>query len=199
MKSRRIAVAPGQIPLGLIDDGAAIRELIVSSLVRGNDSRVVRELSLRQGTVRADLAVISDRIHGYEIKSARDDMRRLPGQAELYGEVFDTVTVVTVPRHLTAVGEVVPDWWGIAVADVAAQTVETDRPPGSNPTPDPRALVRLLHHDETVLLIAERTGEEVKGTRPELWSRLLSLVEADELRAAVCRMLRQRQDWLIAY
>lgn len=199
MRSHHHPLAPGQLGLGLFDDASAIRDLIVSGLVRDESTRIVHELALRQGTARADLAVITDRIDAYEIKSAHDDMRRLAGQAPYYGEVFDSVTIVTAPRHLAAVHGSVPPWWGIAVAHTSTQTVDIARTSRCNPSPSPEALVRLLRLDETAQLIAERVGGTPIGTRLELWSKLLRLVEADELRAAVCRLLRERQDWSIAY
>ena len=44
------------------------------------NSRVVDELELLRGVVRVDVAVISDTLHGYEIKSASDNLIRLPNQ-----------------------------------------------------------------------------------------------------------------------
>ena len=61
---------------------------------------IVEELGIRQGAARVDVAVVNGSLHGYEIKSARDTLERLPKQSELYSSVFDTITLVTAENHL---------------------------------------------------------------------------------------------------
>jgi hypothetical protein len=51
-------------------------------------NRVVDELELVRGEVRIDVAVIGDIMHGYEIKSAKDNLLRLPNQQLHYGKVL---------------------------------------------------------------------------------------------------------------
>src|SRR4051812_45593489 len=58
------------------------------------ETLVIEELGLCQGQVRADIAVINGFMHGYEIKSERDTLERLPRQREVYEQCFDAVTLV---------------------------------------------------------------------------------------------------------
>jgi hypothetical protein len=63
-------------------------------------NRVVDELELVRGEVRIDVAVIGDIMHGYEIKSAKDNLLRLPNQQLHYGKVFEKMTLVADERHV---------------------------------------------------------------------------------------------------
>jgi copper homeostasis protein CutC len=76
-------------------------------------SRVVDELELLRGLVRVDVAVIGDIMHGYEIKSAADNLERLPVQQEHYGKVFEKMTLVADERHVDHAVKIVPKCWGL--------------------------------------------------------------------------------------
>ena len=51
------------------------------------------------GTVRIDVAVLNGEMCGYEIKSDRDTLERLPFQIEIYSKEFDKLTLVVGRRH----------------------------------------------------------------------------------------------------
>jgi hypothetical protein len=50
---------------------------------------------------------------GYEIKSDRDTLARLPNQIAAYELCFDTMTMVVGKRHLAKCRATLPEWWGI--------------------------------------------------------------------------------------
>lgn len=52
---------------------------------------------------RADVLVVSDHSHAYEIKSDVDRLDRLPEQLKDYRRTFDFLTVVTTQTHVTKV------------------------------------------------------------------------------------------------
>src|SRR6266849_8615145 len=88
---------------------------------RGDAETVIfDELGVQHGVARIDLAVVNGELHGFELKSDRDTLARLPEQVESYGRVFDRVTLVVEERHLRRAVEMVPEWWGIRVARVEA-------------------------------------------------------------------------------
>lgn len=74
---------------------------------------VIEALGLCRGQVRIDLAVVSGLLHGYEIKSDRDSLRRLQGQVDVFGRVLDRATLVVGERHLARAVKIVPDWRGV--------------------------------------------------------------------------------------
>jgi hypothetical protein len=56
--------------------------------------RIIEELGVVHGKSRIDIAVINGLMHGYEIKSDKDTLQRLPEQMNMYNSVFNKVTLV---------------------------------------------------------------------------------------------------------
>jgi hypothetical protein len=192
-------LSPGQLSLGLEADSIAIRDLLMAQIRRQSPAaRLVPEMGVCQGMARIDLAAIGDRLDGYEIKGERDDLSRLAGQAEAYGQVFDRLTLVTSGRHLRDADESLPEWWGLSVVDVEARAIRPVRLPAANPTRDPHAMVRLLWREETVDALVPHLGHRPRTPRAALWRQLVELTPPDELRDLVCRSLRNRTDWRVA-
>ena len=91
----------------------ALRDKHLGRACRRGDTLVLDELGLVHSRCRVDLAVINRHVHGFEIKSAADSLRRLPDQLEVYRQALQTLTLVVDMRHLRAVVDAVPDWCGI--------------------------------------------------------------------------------------
>lgn len=197
--ARARLVSPGQLVLGLDDDPIAIRDLLMARIRRESPgARLVAEMGVCQGVARIDLAAIGHQLDGYEIKSGRDDLSRLPAQAAAYGQVFDRLTLVTSERHLQDAAEGLPEWWGLALVNGDARTIEPVRLPVLNPNRDALAMVRLLWRDEAVDALEPRLGRRPRTPRMALWQQLVELTPPDELRDLVCRSLRERTDWRAA-
>lgn len=166
------------------------------------DVLLVEEMGLCQGEVRIDLGIINGQFIGYEIKSPRDTLERLPGQAEVYSRTLDRVTVVTCERHLAGVIELVPDWWGIEVVGSSESSVRFDRvrEAQQNPSVDPAALVQLLWRHEVLSILVENKWDWGVRTKPKqaLWDRLLACLESDQLHSLVRHRLKLREDWKVA-
>mgnify|MGYP001150534028 CR=1 FL=1 len=185
---------------------ADIRESLKSRLREDHageaDVLLVEEMGLCQGEVRIDLGIINGQFIGYEIKSPRDTLERLPGQAEVYSRTLDQVTVVTCERHLAGVTELVPDWWGIEVVGSSESSVRFDRvrEAQQNPSVDPAALVQLLWRHEVLSILIENRWDRGVRTKPKqvLWNRLVESVEPHELHLIVRNGLKAREDWKVA-
>src|SRR5690349_11086244 len=67
---------------------AVIRTALKAQLLADHDKDTVllEELGLSRGHVRVDIALVNGRLHGYEIKSDLDSLRRLSRQVELYSK-----------------------------------------------------------------------------------------------------------------
>jgi hypothetical protein len=161
--------------------------------------RVVEELVLLRGQSRVDIALISSRFDGFEIKSRQDSLARLPGQRAIYNRVFDRVTLVTSPHHLKRARRIIPSWWGIwtARSEFGALNIRELRGPGENPQVDIEAIVQLLWKDEIVALLSSLGGgASLKNrTRQDLCRRLICEVPHSELRRAVRETLGRRENW----
>lgn len=194
---KRIRPARGQLTLGFDEDPLAIR-MALEGLVRASEPStcVIPELGVRCGAGRIDLAAVGSELVGWEIKGARDNLVRLPRQAELFGQIFGRLTLVAPERHLSAARAQVPDWWGLM--SVRGGELRLERPAGSNPGPDGVALAELLWKDEAVAIVERRLGRRIRGPRRVVWQHLADSIPTDELAAIVCAHLRQRPGWRLA-
>lgn len=164
------------------------------------DTRIFEELGLCQGLARVDLAVVNGSLHGYEIKSERDTLARLPAQSDIYNRTLDFVTIVTEPAHARRIENIVPQWWGIwcVVTSASAQRIEILRGPGPNPELVPFALAQLLWRDEALQALSDRglAGGLRSKPRRELWLRLATDLTRVELGTLVRDCLKRRgADW----
>ena len=80
---------------------ATLRSRLASQHHKETDTVFIDELGVCQGSAKIDIAVVNGQLHGYEIKSDRDSLRRLSSQAVLYSKVFDRVTLVCGERHVS--------------------------------------------------------------------------------------------------
>jgi hypothetical protein len=157
---------------------------------------IIEELGLCRGQVRVDLSVVNGSLHGYEIKSDRDSLRRLEAQAVLYGKVFDRATLVVGERHLAEALDGLPKWWGITLAQKSSRGLhlKTVRSPVDNPNKDARALVELLWLDDALGLLEQRNA--ARGFRGKarwiVWDRVCELYSLDEIAKAVREKLKAR-------
>ena len=163
------------------------------------DTIIIEELGLCQGEARIDLALVNGFIHGYEIKSERDTLERLPSQIEIYCRTLDTVTIVASSRHLENSKKVVPLWWGIAEAKEINDRIKIlhFRSPRSNPHIEPDAIVQLLWRDEALKVLRKCNIHRGVISKPRslIWERLVENLTIDELRAVVRQTLKSRKNW----
>jgi hypothetical protein len=171
---------------------AALRTHLLTSTAGAQDA--VEELWVPRSNERADLAVLGRTMDGFEIKTDRDTLRRLPRQIAAYGRLFDRCTVVIADKHSEKASELVPAWWGItAIAVNGCVSFETLRKPRQNPGPDPDTLVRLLWRDEAMAALRALGAEpDPKAHRASLWSELLETTTLSQLRRAVRSALMSR-------
>ena len=111
--SRRRHAYRDKTPLSDAEIRPALRSRILHAYGDEQDSVLIEELGLCRGQVRVDMAIVNGHIHGFEIKSDRDSLKRLSGQAEIYNKVFDRMTMVVGKRHMCGVLESLPPWWGV--------------------------------------------------------------------------------------
>lgn len=176
----------------------ALKHTALAEHFQDPDAVVLDELGLRHGAARVDVAVVNGLIHGFEIKSDRDTLLRLPQQVALYGSVLDRVTLVVGSRHLEAAREIVPSWWGVEKVELKEDQVVFDslRWPAPNPKIDPLSVAKLLWREEALSLLKERDAARgyLSKTRLSIYKRVVEVVPLDELRARVRRQLKLRAE-----
>lgn len=164
------------------------------------DTRVVEEMGIWAHSVRIDVAVINGELQGFELKSAKDTLERLPYQAELYNKVFDRVTLVVADRHAKKAISLIPNWWGISEAKDgnSGVTLKYLRQPRINPRLCPLHVARLLWKSEA-LCIMQRYGL-AKGFKSKpidlIAHQLAESLPTDVLRREVRSALKVRKTQL---
>jgi len=180
-----------------------IRAFIKTQLprwVRSNEQAfLVEEMEVCSGRARIDLAVIADHLIGIEIKGPKDDVARLPGQAEAYSKCFDQVVLVTHEGLASKAVTLVPEWWGIVVGrqEHCRLRYRFLRRPQLNPNLNLETLLALLWRDEVDALLIDLAGGPAKptATKKTMRKELLSRIEPPILRHASLQKLRERADW----
>ena len=182
--------------LGDADIRPPLRTRLRAAYLRDVDTVVLEELGLCRGQVRVDLAVVNGILHGYEIKSDRDSLRRLAGQVGLYGKVLDRATLVVGRSHLDEAMDLVPEWWEVLLIRPTPKGVQfkTVRRGRKNSGRDPRALVELLWLDHAIALLDQRDAARGVRSKPRrvVWDRVCECFDVDEIAAAVRSHLKAR-------
>lgn len=174
----------------------AVKVWLGAEYAHDPDSFIVEEMGVWSGTVRIDVAVINGSLSGYELKSDRDTLARLPSQRDLYGRVFDFLHLIVGKRHADKAEKLLPDWWGIKIAVDGAAGVDLlpHRAPAPNPSPDPYLIAELLSKEEAVGVLAAFKMD--KGWRSKkirlIHERLAAELPLDELKSQVRAVLKSR-------
>jgi hypothetical protein len=180
-----------------------IRGLLIEKILRKNnfsgDALLVEELGLSNGNSVVDLALITDKIEGFEIKSDQDTLQRLSRQQVIYNKILQRVTIVAATTHMKVVSTFVPGWWGIieVESNPAGIAFNERRSSTANPCVDPFAFVQLIWKDEALQLLAEIgfvRGFKSKN-RSYLWKTLVDSLEPETLSKAVTRTMKARKNW----
>jgi hypothetical protein len=160
------------------------------------DSVLIEELGLCRGQVRVDMALVNGHLHGFEIKSDRDSLKRLGAQAEIYSKVFDRMTLVAGERHFDGVFKRLPPWWGVLQVVQGASSVrfKSHRKGRRNPSRDSRTLVELLWLDDAITLLEQRdSARGVRGKpRRVVWDKVCGCYTLDEIAENVRKCLKAR-------
>lgn len=183
------------------DVRAALRAKLAIDYANDPHTRIVEEMGVWSGSVRIDLAVINGELGGYELKSDRDTLKRLPLQADLYSRVFDRLTLVVGKRHVVDAMDHVRDWWGILVAEqiedggvILLPTREAEK----NPNPDPYLIAQLLWKEEAIAVLDR--FDLAKGWRSrrakDIHLRLANELPFETLTTEVRSILKNRDGWL---
>ena len=161
---------------------------------------VLDELGVDHGARRVDIAVINGHIRGLEIKADADVLDRLPGQVAAYGAVVDRATLITSPRHIGRALPMLPEWWGVMLAEqrpsgkIKFRIVRREH---ANRSVDALTLARLLWRPEAAAILrALGTAEkDLRQPREDLYRMLVEKLPRRVLAERVRYMLKVRVAW----
>lgn len=186
-----------------LDIRRLLRRQLADAFGCDSSTLILEEFGICCGKARVDMAVVNGELKGFEIKSDQDTLVRLHSQASAYGRVFDTVSIVVSPRHLRRARRVLPDWWGIIVAEYSEgdhlgfQCVRREK---VNKAQDPLSLAQLLWRDEALSFLQMHGLARGLKSRPRrvLWDVLSASLPLTDLRELVRAQLKKRRDWPVA-
>jgi hypothetical protein len=178
-----------------------IRELLfkefghIEEFTSDPSNKVISELDVCFGISRIDIAVINGKLHGFEIKSERDTLERLPSQMKVYNRVFDTITIVAAENHIKKIIKNVPEYWGIycVAKDRGKLALEIERTGDINHETDSFCLAQFLWKPELLELLGTK-GTKSK-TRFALCKIVADTVNEQVVKEYVREKLKSRKDW----
>ncbi len=178
-----------------------LRKNLNSMCKKQVNTKIIEELGIFHGSARIDIAVVNGIIHGYELKSDMDNLKRLPHQIKIYNSVLDKVTLVVSENHLYEAIAIIPEWWGITIAQSIIPGKQLKlvkiRKPEQNPKQESYEIATLLWRNEA-LDILEKLGK-AKGfrskTKEDIYRKLIISLTQVELKSVVRNILKTRINW----
>ena len=192
-------------PAGLVSTNdkiirTALRVYLKKLHENDNKLRIVEEFGVEHGAARVDFAVVNGVLHGYEIKSDRDTLSRLPEQMDSYNAVFDQVTLIVGKQHVYEALNLVPDWWGIFIAKIGANSsvmFNRIREAKDNLSQCNLSIARLLWRGEALRILEEAGEADGVRSKPReyIYERLSTVFDQATLENKVRDVLFIRADW----
>ncbi|KJH62099.1 sce7726 family protein [Acinetobacter calcoaceticus] len=163
---------------------------------------IIDELSLEHGRNRVDIAVFDSCIHGYEIKSSKDNLLRLQNQLAQYSKSLQKVTFVVAENHYEDVRIYTPDWCGLILAKKGPRggmSLRSIRRAKLNPHVDFFSLAHILWKSEAIdLLYHNGVTEKLEHkTRKELYQQLSLVMSVQQLALEIKVKLLKRGNWRV--
>ncbi|MFT0713641.1 sce7726 family protein [Flagellimonas lutimaris] len=177
-----------------------LRDTTLKKFIDDNRSKVVDELNVPITRSRIDIAVLNGHFHGFEIKSARDTLNRLPHQIDGYSKVFDYLTIVTEEKYHERILDMIPNWIGLQVCENKGGSivVNTVRKSTLNKQKEGFFIAKLLWREELIEVLREnKIPFKSKDTVWSLCVLLSENVKVRKLSQIVRERLKQRDGWKI--
>lgn len=164
------------------------------------DTLVIDELGLAHARSRIDVAVINGCIHGYEIKSAKDNLDRFAAQIDIYRQTLQKLTLVAAPKHVAGIMNHAPEWCGVIAAEQGPRggiNFQVLRNATTNPEVNPVMMAHLLWRDEVIELLdqAGYAPKDLRRPRKQLYEMLCEAMTLREITASIRAFMAQRQTW----
>lgn len=193
---------PAMTKLGTTD--ADIRSALHAKRLRRvkshPDTLVIDELGLAHARSRIDVAVINGCIHGYEIKSAKDNLDRFETQIDIYRQALQKLTFVAAPKHIASIINHAPEWCGVIAAEQGPRggiNFQVLRNAAANPEINPVVMAHLLWRDEVIELLnqAGYTSKDLRRPRKQLYEMLCEAMTLREITASIRAFMMHRRIW----
>jgi len=161
---------------------------------------VVDELGLKNGGIRADIAVVNGKLVGYEIKTEKDTLSRLPSQIQAYNEVFEKAFIIVSENHLANALKLIPDWWGIYKIKIKGDgslTFPCHRKARINKARNPYTIACLLWKPEVLEIVNSFSKMSIRSNIPKraIYETICQNYTEKNIGKMVIQYLKQRDNW----
>ena len=169
---------------------AALVQFLRESGCIDRTTAIAAELAVAKQARRADLAVIGERVHFFEVKSRSDTLARLDGQLAAYETTGEMVTVAAASRHINAILSRVGEHVGVLeIVEFGGQTgVRSVRDASLSPNWNLASALQLLPASEIRTRLLD--GVPLRR-RADLMARAAELPKG-RVRAQVVQFLKSR-------
>ncbi len=184
-----------------------IRQALIEEIKKINSKhknpsfRIIEELTICDGDARVDIAVANGRLCGYEIKSDRDTLERLPHQIECYNTTFDRMTIVVGEKFNEKILAEVPEWWGIKVAyinkfgNVSFKNIRNCK---NNSSQEVYRISQLLWKEELLELLRQYNIKGLSNkSRLKMRDIAADTISLKEIRKYTINKLKTREGWRV--
>jgi len=164
------------------------------------NSLVINELGLNHGKSRADIAVISGYLIGYEIKSDKDSLIRLKQQIQAYDSVFNKSYIIVGNRYHKIIHKYIPEHWGIIISEKSNKNIinfNFVRKSYNNEKIKPISVARLLWRTEVLEILKNNkvSLKLLRQPREILYKILIEIYDKKELQKLIFKYLKKRNNW----
>lgn len=179
-----------------------IREALLRSLKRRGKApeAILEEMHVCNGNAIVDVVAVYKSMHCYEIKGETDSVHRLHRQASFYDQACPIISLVTTPKHLRKVLDILPAHWGVLVATLSPSgsiQLKHARAALRNPNYQPEVALMSLWRSE-MLTLPTLTGLPLKKVnRQKIAEYFASKNSVSAINETVGRILAARQPHIL--
>ena len=81
------------------------------------NSIIIQQFNVSDGIVRLDIAELNNNFYGYQIKSDKDVLDRLPKQIQYYNKSVQFLTIICTNKYLQKIKLLIPQFWGVILVE----------------------------------------------------------------------------------
>ncbi|MGB2862637.1 MAG: sce7726 family protein [Sedimentisphaerales bacterium] len=173
-----------------------IRTNLISKLKKQTikPKAVIEELRIHNGNAIADVVALYKEAHCFEIKGDGDKIERAIKQGHYFNLAFRKITLVTTTKHSDKAIDVLPEFWGIIIAEKKNNniTLRYARRAGKNPNFDKKLALLTLWKNEMLALIEKKNRATQNKSRKLLAQLISQSKKKKELSNEISDMLLRR-------
>lgn len=186
-----------------LDIRKALHRKLQKRYGQNHDKLIIDELALEHGKNRIDIAVFDKLIHGYEIKSSKDNLLRLENQLAQYSRSLQKVTFVVAENHLEEVLNRTPEWCGVTLVKKGPKGgihFNSIRRAKVNPNVEFISLAHILWKSEAIDILSKckELDKIYSYPRKVLYQHLSDSISIQQLAFEIKFKLKERGDWKVA-